>query len=133
MSIDFLEMDSQSWKHKAIRISFDISQFVELVLLIILVKKILISSKNDDATVKILKKSSSKSCLACFYILTFTPSFIGQVGYFFLPKWSARRARQTTMYEKNFWDICVFVVEFPWNYPSIFHSKTKINKKSNKT
>jgi hypothetical protein len=39
MSIDFLEMDSQLWKHKAIKFFFDISQFVELFLLIILVKK----------------------------------------------------------------------------------------------
>ena len=56
MSIDFLEMDSQPWQHKRVGKYFGISQFVELVLLIILVKKILISSKNDDATVKILKK-----------------------------------------------------------------------------
>ena len=90
-------------KHKILRKCFDLSSFVELSSLIILVKKSWYF--HQQMTViwsKYWNMPNSSSYLIFFSILTISPSFVDESINFFLPKWSAKKALQTRIGQNIF-------------------------------
>jgi len=119
MSIDFLEMDSQLWKHKAIKFFFDISQFVELFLLIILVKKNSSFVKKwryygQNTEKNQVTKAISR--VSIFWLLL--RHLLVKSGIFFYQNDQQEKLYKLRCVKKNSETLVFFVVDFPWNYPS---------------
>ena len=118
MSIDFLEMDSQLWKHKAIKFFFDISQFVELFLLIILVKKNSSFVKKWRCYGQNTEKNRvTKAILRVSIFRLLLRHLLVKSGIFFYQNDQQEKLYKLRCVKKNSETLVFFVVDFPWNYP----------------